>query len=75
MKLLSSVGRKNEEDVRHKQNGMKNKKISSQKKTAEDRMGGAAGEVCELRTSRTCDPGQSGMTLENTEVPQMEMTN
>lgn len=50
------------------------KKISSQKKTAEDGMGGAAGEVCELRITRTCDPGHSRMTLENTEVSRMERT-
>lgn len=32
MKLLSSVGRKNEEDVRHKQNGMKKKKSAARRK-------------------------------------------
>lgn len=37
-------------------------------------MGGAAGEVCELRITRTCDPGHSRMTLENTEVSRMERT-
>lgn len=31
MKLLSSVGRKNEEDVRHKQNGMKKKSAARRK--------------------------------------------
>lgn len=50
------------------------KKINSQNKTAEERMGGAVGEFNELRTTRTCDPGHSGMTLENTQVSQMEMT-
>lgn len=54
MKLLSIVDGKKEEVIRDTQ--MVWKKISSHKKTAEDRMGGPTGE---LRTTRTCVPQHS----------------
>lgn len=67
MKLLSSIGRKN---IRNKENG---RKKSAVRKTADDRIGEDAGKICVLSTMRTCDPGHRGMTLENTQVSQMEV--